>query len=130
MAFRDSSDTLVGSLGVRMNTSTPLHEEDETNYVIRHCMPTSNRFSRFGIDVPRGDEKVWRVEFGRFPENRLSLYCNDLKLVEFLMSDSNCRSDKWKVKWGALEVKRVRFDEKLDTASKYFRLKMQPQPGN
>jgi len=75
-------------------------------------------------DLPTATDKVWRVTLTRTSGIRLVVHCNEVEVVNTLMSDSTCRYSPWSTRWSSREVAKIRF-ESSDTASDYY----QPQGG-
>ena len=90
-------------------------------YKIGYCMWD---YTNFLTNLPPANEKVWRVTLTRTSGIRLVVHCNEVEVLNILMSDSTCGSSFWSSSWSG-EVAKIEFDSS-DTASDYY----QPQPGS
>lgn len=113
--FKDSLGKSVGRVIIRRRTP-----RSGSNYWIKNCRKAAWKFN--ADSRPPADDKVWRIQLDKSSGIRLMIYCNDVKLVDILMSDSTCNDPNsgWKEMWGK-EVKTMVFHSTYDTASKYYR---------
>ena len=86
-------------------------------YKIGYC---SRSYTNFPTNLPPATEKVWRVTLTRTSGIRLVVHCNEVEVLNILMSDSTCDNKAWSKYWSG-EVAKIQF---LDDASDYY----QPQP--
>ena len=86
-------------------------------YQIGFC---SSGRTNFLTDLPPDNNKVWRVTLTRTSGIRLVIHCNEVEVLNILMSDSTCGSSSWSKYWSG-DVAKILFY--LDTASDYY----QPQ---
>ena len=107
--FITSGRDLVGNFEVRF-TSTPQYE-------IYPCTTWTN----FPVSLPTEVEKVWRITLDRNSGIRLLIHCNNVEVVNILMSSSTCSSysSSWSSYWSQT-VGKIWF-QYLDTASDYYR---------
>ena len=82
------------------------------HYKIGDC---SNNID-FPPELPVGLDRIWRIT--KLPGPRVQVHCNDVMVVDFLVSNSTCRWEKWEL-W-AKEVVKIRFNSRYDTASDYY----------
>ena len=125
------TDSTLGSddlVGVRFRTSQEysagilrLFFYSTPQYRIWPCslVPTN-----FPTNLPPAEDKVWRVTLTRTSGIRLVIHCNEVEVVNTLMSDSTCDDSRWSRYWSG-EVAKIKFRSE-DTASDYY----QPQPGS
>ena len=99
-----------------------LYFRSTPQYLIGRCTtgPTN-----FPTNLPSDNDKVWRVTLTRTSGIRLVVHCNEVEVLNILMSDSTCGNSNWSTNWSR-EVPKIRFSSLYDTASDYY----QPQPGN
>ena len=90
-------------------------------YYIQKCRDWTN----FPVNLPTEVEKVWRITLNRNSGIRLLIHCNNVLVLNFLMSHSTCSDPFWSHYWSK-NVQHIEFDPRYDTASKYFRA---GQPG-
>ena len=90
-------------------TSTP-------QYQLRYC--TTSR-TNFTTGLPTGTNKVWKISLTRTSDIRLVIHCNEVEVLNVLMSDSTCSSSYWSKYWSR-DVGKIYFDDS-DTASDYYR---------
>ena len=89
-------------------TSTP-------QYQLRYC--TTSR-TDFPTKLPTDTNKVWKVSLTRTSDIRLVIHCNEVEVLNILMSDSTCSSSSWNKYWSR-DVKEIFFSSS-DTASDYY----------
>ena len=90
-------------------------------YVIGACSKVT---SNFPTNLPSDNDKVWRITLTRTSGIRLVVHCNEVEVLNTLISDSTCGKSDWSTYWSR-EVAKIKFDSP-DTASDYY----QPQPGS
>ena len=90
-------------------TSTPQYE-------LWACTSRTN----FPTELPTDTNKVWRITLTKTSGIRLVIHCNDVEVLNVLMSDSTCDNNRWNKYWSR-DVKKARFASS-DTASDYHRL--------
>ena len=97
-------------------------------YTINNCMREKSE-ENFQTSLPSESEKVWRFTLFKTPEYRLLIHCNDVEVLNFVMSNESCVRDWWRRTWGR-DVAKMKFPYSTlytDNASHYFRLL---HPGN
>ena len=112
MGFYTESGEMAGGV-ILYFTSPPLYE-------LLQC--TTSRTDFFAA-LPTGtDDKVWRISLIRTSGIRLVIHCNDVEVLNILVSDSTCNTESsgWNDAWNR-DMKQIRFDD--DTASDYYRLR-------
>ena len=95
-------------------TSTP-------RYRISYC---SLDYTNFPTNLPSDNDKVWRITLTRTSGIRLVVHCNEVEVLNILMSDSTCGASSWSTFWSR-EVAKIKFYSR-GTASDYY----QTQPGS
>ena len=58
--------------------------------------------------IPSETEKVWRVTLTRTAGIRIFVHCNNVEVLNMLISDSTCAHTGWHTNWGN-EVKKIEF---------------------
>ena len=100
------------SAGVTLHfTSTPQYE-------LKNCI---NSRTDFPTDLPAEKEKVWRITLTKTSGIRLVIQCNEVEVLNILLSDTTCSYSSWNYYWRR-DVDKIRFDS-WDTASNYYRLR-------
>ena len=89
-------------------------------YYVGWCRDWTN----LPVTPPSAADKVWRITLTRAASVRLVIHCNDVKVLNTLLSEATCRWSYWSKYWSK-EVTKIRFDVS-DTASDYYG----PQPGD
>ena len=112
--FFTSGREEVGNVQFRF-TSTP-------RYYINYC---TNSWTNFPVSLPTEVEKVWRITLNRNSGIRLLIHCNNVEVLNILMSDSTCGDSRWSTRWSRT-VGKISFHPTSDTASDYYRA---GQPG-
>ena len=111
--FYTSQGDEVGALALYFS-STPVY----------YIWPCSSDWTNFPTNLPPGKDKVWRVTSTRTSGIRLVIHCNEVEVLNILMSDSTCSDSDWSTYWSR-EVAKIEFSS-YDTASDYY----QHQPGS
>ena len=111
--YYTSKADFAGGLDLRF-FSTPV-------YKIQYC---SSDYTNFPTNLPSDNDKVWRVTLTGTSGIRLVVHCNEVEVLNILMSNSTCGNSNWSTYWSR-EVAKIKFRSD-DTASDYY----QPQPGS
>ena len=85
---------------------------------IWHCSPNTY----FPHDLPPDTEKIWTLSLTRSTSVRIVIYCNDVEVLNFVLSDTTCTNEdveSWGSRWDK-EVASVRFTQ-YNTAADYYR---------
>ena len=107
--FYTSGRDLVGRVEIHFS-STP-------QYYIYYC----GSYTNFPVSLPTEVEKVWRITLNRNSGIRLLIHCNNVEVLNILISDSTCGdSSYWSTYWSRT-VGEIWFHNKEDTASDYYR---------
>ena len=114
MWFYTSQGDSAGYLNFYFTKNTP-------RYRIGYC--SSDR-TNFPTNLPTDNDKVWRVTLTRTSGIRLVVHCNEVEVLNTLISASTCGKSNWSYYWSG-EIAKIMFYS-YDTASDYY----QPQPGN
>ena len=85
-------------------------------YSIKWCRSWTN----FPVTPPSADDKVWRITLTKTAGVRLVIHCNDLKVLDKLLSDETCNI-AWSTYWNN-DVTKIKFTS-VDTASDYYKAK-------
>ncbi|KAL5254009.1 hypothetical protein ACHWQZ_G013690 [Mnemiopsis leidyi] len=87
-------------------------------YLLRHCMSFLAR-ANFPTALPSHEtEKIWKITLTRTSGIRLVIRCNDVDVLNVILSDSTCSDDNWSTRWSK-EVEKIQFNS-YDTASDFF----------
>ena len=105
--FYTSGRDDVGDVLIRFS-STP-------RYYIGYCRSWTN----VPVSLPTEVEKVWRITLNRNSGIRVLIHCNNVEVVNILMS-STCSWSSWSSYWSKT-VEKFWFRPDFDTASDYFR---------
>ena len=107
--FYTSGRDYVGYVAIRFS-STP-------QYYIGYC---TYSYTNFPVSLPTEVEKVWRITLNRNSGIRLLIHCNNVEVLNILMSSSTCSDSRWSTYWSRT-VGKFSFDPDYDTASDYYR---------
>ena len=77
----------------------------------------SSSYYNLPVAPPSATDKVWRITLTRTAGVRLVIYCNDVEVLNTLLSQE-CRVSFWSTVWNR-DVKKISFI--YDTASDYYR---------
>ena len=87
-------------------------------YALWHCL----QWFTFPDTLPSDAEKVWKITLNKTSGIRFVIHCNDIEVVNVLVSDYTCNS------WNR-DVDTIEF-ESSDTASDFYSTKRPISPGN
>ena len=82
----------------------------------------------FPEEVPSERIKVWRITFTRTSGIRIVIHCNNVKVLDMLLSDSTCGNTSWDTD-SVNEVKKIWFSS-IDTASDFYSFYIVFDPGD
>ena len=102
--FCTSGENWIGLVKISFS-STP-------QYYIYPCMHY-NSYANFSVSLPTKIEKVWRIALDRTSGIRLLIHCNNVEVVNILISD-------WSYYWSRT-VGKIWIFPYDDTASDYYR---------
>ena len=110
MDFYNSQGDGAGGVHISFS-STP-------QYRLSRChLPWTNFFT----DPPTAVDKNWRISLTKTSGIRLQIHCNDVEVLNFLLSGETCTSySDWRDYWSR-DVEKIAFTVG-DTASDYYRL--------
>ena len=107
--FYTSGREYVGLVRIRFY-STP-------QYHIDYCMSS---WTNFPVSLPTEVEKVWRITLNRNSGIRLLIHCNNVEVLNILMSDTCVYWSSYSTYWSRT-VGKISFYYYYDTASDYYR---------
>ena len=93
-------------------------------YSLWYCLTGAN----FPNDLPSTTDKVWRITLTRHSGIRLVIHCNDVSVLNLLLSDSECSNSGWYTYWSK-DVEKIEFSLD-DTASDFYSSKPPLTPGS
>ena len=92
-----------------------LHFASTPQYELRYCTSSNTNFS---TELPTDTNKVWRISQTRTSGIRLVIHCNEVEVLNILMSDSTC-THRWSRIWNR-RVEKFKFNGN-DLASDYYK---------
>ena len=95
-----------------------LHFTSPSQYQLRWCTTSKTGFP---TKLPTDTNKVWKISLTRTSGIRLVIHCNEVEVLDLLMSDSTCGYGSWNFHWSK-DVEKIRF-KSIDTASDFYRLR-------
>ena len=87
-----------------------IHFDTPIQYYIGWCTYRNN----FPVSLPAAPDKTWTIEYNT-AEQRVVYYCNEVQVLNFLLSDSECTQSHWRTYWERKPTQ-IQFDSS-DTAS-------------
>ena len=99
----------AGGVGLYF-TTTPLQ------YQLGWC---SASYTNLPVTPPSADDKVWRITLTRISGIRLVIHCNDVEVLNTLISQATCSYSGWSTIWNR-EVTKIEFTSG-DRASDYYK---------
>jgi hypothetical protein len=109
MSFSTSQKDWAGGIWLRFTSPA--------QYVIQYC---TTSWTSFPADLPPDADKVWIVTLTRTSGIRVVIHCNEVEVLNFLISDSTCSHSDWSKYWRR-RVAKIIFHSDVDTASDYYR---------
>jgi hypothetical protein len=79
-------------------------------------------YSPLPTQPPSTTDKVWRITLSRTSGTRVKIHCNNVEVLNVLLSDTTCSDSRWSTNWSR-DVEKIHFHAD-DRASDYYR------PGN
>jgi hypothetical protein len=111
VSFYNSSGYSAGSVQITFD-SPP-------QYMLEGCTELID--TNFPKDLPTATDKVWRITKTRTSGIRLVIHCNEVEVLNFLISDSTCSEHfSWGLEEWSENVTRIEFSS-YDEASDYYR---------
>ena len=86
-------------------------------YWIRGC---SSSWTNFPSDLPAARDKIWRITLTKTFAIRLQIHCNNVEVLNILLSDTTCGNSDWSTYWNK-DMGVVNF-QVVDTASDCYKL--------
>ena len=86
-------------------------------YWIYYC---SSSRTNFPSDLPAARDKIWRITLTKTSGIRLQIHCNNVEVLNTLLSDTTCGDSVWSTYWNRKIWKM--YLNPFHTASDYYRL--------
>ena len=93
-------------------------------YTLQYDLGWCRSWTTLPVTPPSATDKVWRISLTRTAGVRLVIHCNDVEVLNTLLSQATCSYSGWSTYWNR-DVTKIMFLPS-DKASDYYR----PQPGN
>ena len=90
----------------------------------QYCLGWCTSWTNLPVNPPSATDKVWRITLTRTAGVRIVIHCNDVEVLNTLLSQATCSRSEWSTYWNR-DVTKIMFAS-WDTASDYYR----PQPGD
>ena len=84
-------------------------------YYLGWCSPS---WTNLPVTPPSATDKVWRFTLTKTAGVRLVIHCNEVEVLNILLSQALCRYSEWSTVWNR-DVKKISFRHD-DTASDYY----------
>ena len=112
VSFKDSNGREAGEVTISFE-STP-------QYYLHYC---STSLINLPTTLPTATDKLWTITLTRTSGIRLQIHCNNVEMVDILISESTCRTSRynWRTYW-TRDVAKMKFSSS-DKASDYYRAK-------
>ncbi|KAL5252523.1 hypothetical protein ACHWQZ_G015337 [Mnemiopsis leidyi] len=87
-------------------------------YYLNHC---NISWTNFPTALPSEKDKVWTITLSRISgEIRVVVNCNDIEVLNVVLSSSTCTDNTWRTYWSR-DVDKIYFHPTADKASDYYR---------
>ena len=100
----------------RYNAAVEIWFNSIPQYRLPYC---SSSYTEFPVTLPSTTDKVWRITLTRSSGVRFIIHCNNVEVLNVLLSDTSCDDSGWSRSWNRETAYIVTFD--FDTASDYYR---------
>ena len=107
LSFYTSGGSYAGEVSIYF-TSTPQYE----------LMGCTSSKTDFPTELPTDTNKVWRITLTKTSGIRLVIHCNEVEVLNFVLSDSTCPYWSWSRIWSR-RVEKFKFNGN-DLASDYY----------
>ena len=77
------------------------------------------------VTPPSANDKVWRITLTKTVGVRVVIHCNEVEVLNTLISEATCIDSGWSTVW-TRDMTKIMFMSDQDTASDYYR----PQSGD
>ena len=109
LIFYTSLDYIAGAFNA-LFSSIP-------QYYINYC---SSSMTNFPSALPAARDKIWRITLTKTSGIRLQIHCNNVEVLNILLSDTTCGRSDWSNYWNR-KIEKIRFGP-FDSVSDYYRL--------
>ena len=120
LGSNDRVEVTLNSAGGESAGRVSLRFTSTLQYDLVWCLSWTN----LPVTPPSATDKVWRITLTRTAGVRLVIHCNDVEVLNTLLSQATCIDSRWITYWNR-DVTKIMF-RLSDTASDYYR----PQPGD
>ena len=110
VSFHSAGGESEGSGRVRLYFTSTLQ------YWLSWC---STSYTNLPVTPPSATDEVWRITLTRTAGVRLVIHCNEVEVLNTLLSQATCSDSRWSTIWNR-DVIKIRFDSG-DRASDYYR---------
>ena len=96
-----------------------LNFKSTPTYFLNNCNEIG---SPFMANLPAETEKIWKITLTKTSDTRLVITCNDVEVLNTLISGSTCLKSTWSKFW-RIKVAGIKFrqdDKAMDTASDFY----------
>ncbi|KAL5247615.1 hypothetical protein ACHWQZ_G019482 [Mnemiopsis leidyi] len=95
-------------------------------FKVLRCMESEKVFPD-SVSLPSNPINTWKIKWLRTSkEKRVVVHCNDVEVVNVIISDTECNDNVWRSSWSA-DIKKLKFNGG-DTASKHYKeIKLCPE---
>ena len=88
-------------------------------YWIYYC---SSSWTNFPTDLPAARDKIWRITLTKTSGIRLQIHCNNVQMLNILLSDTTCGRRDWSTYWNRKIWKMKFASSDVFTAADSYRL--------
>ena len=93
-----------------------IYFKDTIHFWISSCSKSNSNFPTY---LPSEVEKTWKIIITRTSEIRLLIRCNNVEVVNVVISDSTCDDSNWSTFWNG-DIEKLKFPT-WDSASDFYR---------
>ena len=104
--FYDAQDEVAGGVFIIFEPSP------------RYTLWTCQLWTVFPKKLPPESDKVWKITLTKISGIRMVIHCNDVKVLNVLMSDKTCNPG-WNTYWSR-DIEKIKFKSTDDTASDFY----------
>ena len=107
--FYSAEGDRAGAVGLYFTTTA-------LQYQLGWC---SASYTNLPVTPPSADDKVWRITLTRTTGVRVVIHCNDVEVLNTLISQATCSDSEWNTYWNR-DVTKIKFYS-WDRASDFYR---------
>ena len=91
------------------------HNYSAPQYQLWQCNPLSN----FTTNIPTNINKIWKITLNRTSSLNLMIHCNEVEVLNLVVSASTCSDTSWGELWTRYPVSKINFYRPFSASDSY-----------